>query len=72
MKLKKFAFATLACLISALQVAFVAAQTVSATPTPESPLIGNILGAVLVIVIFVFIAFAGYKVVKKWSRTGPD
>jgi hypothetical protein len=70
-KLKKIALTTIACLISALQVACVGAQTVSATPTSESPLIGNILGAVVVIVIFVFIAYAGYKVVRKWSRSGP-
>jgi hypothetical protein len=72
LKLKKIAVTTITCLIAALQVASAAAQTVSATPTPESPLIGNILGAVAVIVIFVFIAYAGYKVIKKWSRTGPD
>lgn len=63
---------TLACLIVALKVASVGAQTISATPTPETPLIGNILGTVAVIVIFVFIAYAGYKVIKKWSRTAPD
>jgi hypothetical protein len=70
--MKKIALTTLACLISAFQVASVGAQTVSATPTPESPLIGNILGAVAVIVIFVFITYAGYKVIRKWSRAGPD
>jgi membrane protein DedA with SNARE-associated domain len=70
--LKKITAMTLACLIVALQVTSVGAQTVSAAPTPESPLIGNILGAVAVIVIFVFIAYAGYKVIKKWSRTAPD
>lgn len=67
MKLKKLAFTIIACLIAALHVASVGAQTVSAAPTPESPLIGNILGAVVVFVIIGFIVYSGYKVVRKWS-----
>lgn len=70
-KLKKLGFAAIAALGVAIQVASVAAQTTSPTPTPESPLMGNILGAVVVIVLG-FIAFAGYKIIKKWSRPGPD
>ena len=47
--------------------------TVSAeiTSTPSasqsSNLIGEIIGVVAIIVIFSVIAYAGYKVVKKWS-----
>ncbi len=70
--MKKFGLVTIAIICVASQVASVAAQTTSTTPTPESHLIGNVLGAVAVIVILGFIAFAGYKVIKKWSRTGPD
>ncbi|MCL5949710.1 MAG: hypothetical protein M1490_04455 [Candidatus Bathyarchaeota archaeon] len=55
------------------QIALVSAQTTLPTPTPESQnLIGTTVAAAILIVLFAFIAYAGFRVVKKWSRTEAD
>jgi Tfp pilus assembly protein PilE len=35
-------------------------------------LIGQVLAVVGIVVVFAVIAYAGYKVVRKWSRSQPD
>lgn len=49
---------------------FTAIAEVTSTPSASqqsSNLIGEIIGVVAIVVIFSVIAYAGYKVVKKWS-----
>jgi hypothetical protein len=39
----------------------------SATPQSSSSLIGEIIAVIGIVAIFAVIAYAGYKVIKKWS-----
>jgi hypothetical protein len=51
------------------------AQTLqpTSTPNPENPsLIGLILAGAAVILFFAFVAYAGYKIIKKWTNSQPD
>lgn len=46
---------------------FLTAKAQSSEPS-SSTLVGEIIAVVAVVIVLAFIAYAGYKVVKKWSR----
>ncbi len=59
---------TLAALTSALSVSALTAAVSAQTPEPSgSNLAGEVVAVVIIIVVGVFIVYAGYKVVKKWT-----
>jgi hypothetical protein len=62
-----------AAFLSAAALASGQTSTPSATPaaTPSSvDLAGSAVAAVAVIIVFAFIVYAGYRIIKKWS--GPS
>ncbi len=49
-----------------------AAQNASPTPNPQSTLIGTAIAAAVIVTVFAFVAYAGFKVIKKWSDSQSD
>jgi hypothetical protein len=47
-------------------------QPTTASGTSDATLIGQVLAVVGIAVIFAVIAYAGFKVVRKWSRSQSD
>ncbi len=41
-------------------------------PQSTTTLIGQVIAIVVIIVVFSFIAYAGYKLLKKWSTSQTD
>ena len=48
------------------------AQPTTAGGASDVTLIGQVLAVVGIVVVFAVIAYAGFKVVRKWSRSQPD
>jgi hypothetical protein len=44
-----------------------ATESTSATPQPSPNLFGGAIAIVGLIIVFAVIAFAGYKIIRKWS-----
>jgi hypothetical protein len=61
------AIASLAGTLSASALALTVAAQTPDTSNSTSTIIGEVIVVVVVALIVAFIAYAGYKVVKKWS-----
>jgi hypothetical protein len=48
------------------------AEPSNANSQGGTALIGQVIAVVWIVAVFAVIAYAGYKVVKKWSRPQPD
>ena len=64
----------LAVFLIPTQILLVSAQTVDPTNTSQqsSSLIGELIATVVVVAIFSIIAYAGYRIVKRWSFSQAD
>ncbi|MCL5876394.1 MAG: hypothetical protein M1540_01105 [Candidatus Bathyarchaeota archaeon] len=60
------------CLFGFACISAAAAQPPSPTPNPQSTLIGTAIAATVIIAVFAFVAYAGFKIIKKWSNSQPD
>jgi hypothetical protein len=57
-----------ACLFGFVTFSVVSAQSLSLTPNSRN-LIGTTFAAIVIVVVFSFMAYAGFKVIKKWSNS---
>jgi len=65
--------ATILCLSTLILAANAqTAQPTTASGTSDATLIGQVLAVVGIVVVFAVIAYAGFKVVRKWSRSQHD
>ena len=77
-KVKKISKVVIFGLCFSMFVATVYAQTTPSIPAssisiPESQnVIGIVLAGVSLIIVFIFIVYAGYRIAKKWSQTETD
>jgi hypothetical protein len=68
--MKKSSIAVIAVYSFLATAASAAAQTVSPTPlvTPSgTDIAGSAVAAVVVVIVFAFIIYAGYRIIRKWS-----
>ncbi len=66
------AVATSLCLTTLIGVASAQTPAPTSTAPQGTTLAGEVIAVVAVIVIFAVIAYAGYKMIRKWSSPGSE
>ncbi len=68
----KKALASLTALFSSSALIAVASAQTPEPGNSAGNLVGEAIAVVIVVAVVAFLVYAGYKVVRKWSRGGPD